>query len=78
MKNQKHDDKTTRAYAVLAQLETRYRVRICEHDRTAIVVSGITEKQLSALCRRLHCLLGPFHKIAACTVQHCGKAAGCF
>ena len=52
MKNQKHDDKTTRAYAVLAQLETRYRVRICEHDRTAIVVSGITEKQLSALCRR--------------------------
>ena len=51
MKNQKHDDKTTRAYAVLAQLETRYRVRIC----TAIVVSGITEKQLSALCRRLHC-----------------------
>lgn len=44
MKNQKHDDKTTRAYAVLAQLETRYRVRICEHDRTAIVVSGITEK----------------------------------
>ena len=55
MKNQKHDDKTTRAYAVLAQLETRYRVRICEHDRTARVVSGITEKQLSALCRRLHC-----------------------
>ena len=47
MKNQKHDDKTTRAYAVLAQLETRYRVRICEHDRTAIDVSGITEKQLS-------------------------------
>ena len=55
MKKQKPADKTTRAYAVLAQLETRYRVRICEHDRTAIVVSGITEKQLSALCRRLHC-----------------------
>ena len=55
MKNQKHDDKPTRAYAVLAQLETRYRVRICEHDRTAIVVSGITEKQLSDLCRRLYC-----------------------
>ena len=55
MKNQKHDDKTTRVYAVLAQLETRYRVRICEHDHTAIVVSGITEKQLSDLCRRLYC-----------------------
>lgn len=55
MKNQKHDDKTTRAYAVLAQLETRYKVRICEYDHTAIVVSGITEKQLSNLCRRLHC-----------------------
>lgn len=55
MKNQKHDEKTVRAYAVLAQLETRYRVRICEHDHTAIVVSGITEKQLSDLCRGLHC-----------------------
>lgn len=55
MKNQKHDDKMTRVYAVLAQLETRYRVRICEHDHTAIVVSGITEKQLSDLCRRLYC-----------------------
>ena len=55
MKKQTPAHKTTRAYAVLAQLETRYRVRICEHDRTAIVVSGITEKQLSALCRRLHC-----------------------
>lgn len=43
MKNQKHDEKTVRAYAVLAQLETQYRVRICEHDHTAIVVSGITE-----------------------------------
>lgn len=55
MKNQKHDYKTTRVYAVLAQLKTRYKVRICEHDHTAIVVSGITEKQLSALCRRLYC-----------------------
>ena len=55
MKTQKQNDKTARAYAVLAQLETRYRVRICEHDHTAIVVSDITEKQLSALCRRLRC-----------------------
>lgn len=55
MKNRQHNEKTVRANAVLAQLETQYRVRICEHDHTAIVVSGITEKQLSALCRRLHC-----------------------
>ena len=43
------------SYAVRAQLETQYRVRMCEHDHTAIVVSGMTEKQLSDLCRRLHC-----------------------
>lgn len=55
MKTQKQNDKTARAYAVLAQLKARYRVRICEYDHTAIVVSGITEKQLSDLCRRLHC-----------------------
>ena len=40
MKNQKHDDKTTRAYAVLAQLETRYRVRICEHAQR----DGLSQK----------------------------------
>lgn len=55
MKNQKQNEKTARAYAILARLKTRYRVRICEDDRTAIVVYGITEKQLSDLCRRLHC-----------------------
>ena len=49
MKNQKHDEKTVRAYAVLAQLETQYRVRICEHDHTAIVVSGITEMNVRML-----------------------------
>ena len=54
MKNRQHNEKTVRANAVLAQLKTRYKARICEHDHTAIVVSGITEKQLSALCRRLH------------------------
>lgn len=55
MKNRQHNEKTVRANAVLAQLKTRYKVRICEHDRTAIVVSGITEKQLSDLCQRLYC-----------------------
>ena len=37
MKNQKHDEKTVRAYAVLAQLETQYRVRICEHDHLSLI-----------------------------------------
>ena len=55
MKNRQHNEKTVRAYAVLAQLKNRYRVRICEYDHTAIVVSDITEKQLSDLCWRLHC-----------------------
>lgn len=55
MKNQQPNDKTAQAYAVLAQLKTEYQVRICQYDHTAIVVSGITEKQLSDLCRRLHC-----------------------
>ncbi len=39
MKNQKQNEKTARAYAVLAQLKTRYRVRICGDDRTAVVTS---------------------------------------
>lgn len=43
MKNRQHNEKTVRANAVLAQLKTRYKARICEHDHTAIVVSGITE-----------------------------------
>lgn len=55
MKTQKQSDKTARAYTVLAQLKTEYQVRICQYDHTAIVVYDITEKQLSDLCRRLHC-----------------------
>ncbi|WP_281671352.1 hypothetical protein [Rikenella microfusus] len=55
MKTRQHNEKTARTAYVLAQLQTKYRVRICEYDHTAIVVSGITEKQLSDLCRRLHC-----------------------
>lgn len=55
MKTQQHNEKTAKAYAVFAQLKTKYRVKICEQDHTAIVVSGITEKQLSDLCRKLHC-----------------------
>lgn len=55
MKNQTHNERTVKAYAVLAQLKTEYHVRICQCDHTAIVVYDITEKQLSELCRRLHC-----------------------
>ncbi len=49
------NEREQRAYGVVSLLKAKYKVEVCPFDRTAIIVSPITEKQFSALCRELHC-----------------------
>lgn len=53
--NRQQNEKERKTYEVLNRLKTHYRVEICRFDHAAIVVLGITEKQLSGLCRELQC-----------------------
>ena len=48
-------DKKENTKRVCAFLAGKYNVKICDYDKTAIIVAYITEKQLAELCRELNC-----------------------
>ena len=49
------NEREQRAYEVFPSLKVKYKVEFSQFDRTAIIVSPITEQQFSALCRQLQC-----------------------
>lgn len=55
MKKQQYELRIEQAQVVCAMLKPRYKAQICHFDPTAVEVVGITDKEHSALCRKLHC-----------------------
>lgn len=49
------EDKREKTRIICIQLAKKYKAEICNFDKTAIVVSGITDKQLTDLCCMLKC-----------------------
>ena len=55
METKNYEARKEQAQAVCTSLKSRYKTSICHFDPTTVEVIGITDKQLAALCRELHC-----------------------
>lgn len=55
MENERYNNKKIQARIVCNTLSKKYSAVICSYDATAVVVSDISDKQYSELCRKLGC-----------------------
>ncbi len=51
----RYNKRVATTQAVCARLAEEYNASICSFDRTAIAIKGMTDKQHTELCKKLHC-----------------------
>ncbi len=51
----RHEERVQKAQYYCAYLSGKYKAGICSYDKTAVILSGITEKQLDKICIELSC-----------------------
>lgn len=52
--NKRHQERIEKAQNICTYL-SKYNASICKYDRTAVIVSDITERKLEQLCKELQC-----------------------
>ena len=52
---EKYKERIEQARMICAQLIPQYNASICDFDPTTVIVFNITDKQHSALCRKMCC-----------------------
>lgn len=55
MENENYNSKKIQARTICSVLSKKHNAVICSYDATAVVLSNISDKQHSELCKKLKC-----------------------